>query len=92
MARVLLGVVIAIVVLMVFAAADCALFDKRRIRAMPKIAWLVVIVLFPAFGAVLWFVAGRGRAVPRGVRVVAPDDDIDFLRGLNQPRGTDPSE
>ncbi|MFP5219542.1 MAG: PLD nuclease N-terminal domain-containing protein [Actinomycetes bacterium] len=80
--------------LMAYAALDAATARPQDVRALPKPLWLVVIVLLPVAGAVLWFVAGRPkpgspRAVPRvlpptGAPTSAPDDDEAFLRDLRR--------
>lgn len=78
---------VAAAVFYIYSVADCALFDRSRVRGLPKPAWLLVIILFPVVGAVLWFLIGRGRrrsAVVR--RVVAPDDDPEFLGKLRFDR------
>ncbi|GAA1061551.1 PLD nuclease N-terminal domain-containing protein [Agromyces bracchium] len=76
---------VAAVVFTIYAAVDCALFDRTRIRGLPRGWWIVVILLVPVIGAALWFIVGRGRAVRVG-RVNphsnAPDDDPEFLRRL----------
>lgn len=80
---VILGV--AAVVFTIYAAVDCALFDRSRIRGLPRGWWIVVILLVPIIGGLLWFLVGRGRAIRVG-RVfphsAAPDDDPEFLRRL----------
>ena len=81
---VILGV--AVVVFTVYAIVDCALFDRTRIRGIARGWWILVILFVPIIGGVLWFAIGRGRAnrVGRGGRrTVAPDDDTEFLRQLN---------
>lgn len=77
-----LGVVA--VVFTIYAIADCAFFDRTRTRGLPKGWWILVILLVPIIGGVLWFVIGRGRIDrgARGSRTVAPDDDAEFLRSL----------
>ena len=80
---VILGV--AAVVFTIYAAVDCALFDRSRIRGLPRGWWIVVILLVPIIGGLLWFIVGRGRAIrvgKVGPRSSAPDDDPDFLRRL----------
>jgi hypothetical protein len=90
MVRLAIPLVVAAVVFMIYAVVDCALFDRLRIRGLPRGWWIVVILLVPLIGAVLWFVIGRGRA-GRGARSgatrgapVAPDDDSDFLKRLDR--------
>ncbi|HET7279243.1 MAG TPA: PLD nuclease N-terminal domain-containing protein [Dermatophilaceae bacterium] len=87
MPRVLLTVLI--VALTVYAAVDSVQADESQIRNLPKLVWVVLILLFPIAGPATWFIAGRPTALsdrwpsrrpqgpPRG-----PDDDPDFLRKL----------
>lgn len=74
----------------VFTVVDVALIERRRIRGLPKPLWIVVIVLVPIVGGVLWLVVGRVRAgdAAGGVRrgPLAPDDDPEFLRRLNREK------
>jgi len=89
MVRLAIPLVVAAVVFMIYAVVDCALFDRLRIRGVPRGWWIVIILLVPVIGAVLWFVIGRGRAgrsvVGGGRRIpIAPDDDSDFLRRLDK--------
>jgi hypothetical protein len=85
----------------IYALVDCLRSRPEEIRLVPKLVWIVGIVLFPLFGAVVYLVFGRvgaGAAKVRdsGPRVIAPDDDPDFLRSLRdeqrkkaRPKGTD---
>lgn len=85
MARLLFGLGVAAVIFTIYAVADCAFFDRTRIRGLRRGWWIVVILFVPIIGALLWFVIGRGRAdrLPGGrARTIAPDDDADFLRQL----------
>ena len=80
-----LGVVV--VVLTVYTLVDCALLHRSRVRGLPRWVWMFVIVLIPVIGPVLWLVIGRGRAgTGKVVRSFAPDDDIDFLKGLDRAK------
>lgn len=92
MARLLFGLGVAAVIFMVYAVADCAFFDRTRIRGLSRVWWIVVILFVPVIGAGLWFLIGRGRArrisAGRG-REVAPDDDTDFLRRLQNDAAQD---
>ena len=51
-----------IVVLWVFCVVDVILTRPERARNLPKIGWLVLVLLFPLVGSVAWLVAGRPRA------------------------------
>ncbi|MDJ0338638.1 PLD nuclease N-terminal domain-containing protein [Cryobacterium sp. PH31-O1] len=85
MPKLLIGLGLALVILTVYTLVDCAVFDRKRIRGLPRWVWIFVIVLVPLIGPLLWLLVGHGRATPttRSFRSVAPDDDLDFLRGLN---------
>ena len=78
MARLVVGVVIAVVVFTIYAFVDCALTERARVRGLPKSLWLVVVVVLPLIGGVLWFLIGRG---PARRRFLPPDDDPTFLGG-----------
>ena len=73
--------------LTLFAFVDCAMRDDTQIRKLPKWGWLLAIVIFNAFGAIFYLVAGRiGNRQPRikrpKPRILPPDDDPDFLGKL----------
>ncbi|HPU12658.1 MAG TPA: PLD nuclease N-terminal domain-containing protein [Aeromicrobium sp.] len=78
----------AAVVLLVYALFDVLATPKDRVRYLPKVAWAVVIVLLPYVGALLWMFFGTLKDRPSGQnrqsrpRPTGPDDDPDFLRGL----------
>lgn len=94
MARGLVFGVVAALVFVVYAAVDCALMERVRIRGLPRWAWICAIVLLPVVGAVLWFVIGRGPQPRPAVRVIGPDDDPAFLRSraVTAPRDADEAE
>ncbi|MRG59618.1 hypothetical protein GE115_07000 [Agromyces sp. CFH 90414] len=79
--------VVVVVGVMVYAIVDCALIDRMRIRGLAR-GWWIAIILIPVLGPVLWFTIGRGPA-DRATRgrsrgPIAPDDDTEFLRGLER--------
>jgi hypothetical protein len=53
---------------------------------MPRWLWATAIICLPLAGAVCWLLLGRPNAESLGTKQrqppKAPDDDIDFLRGL----------
>jgi hypothetical protein len=88
MARLLL--VLADLALVIVALIDCLSVEEHEIRALPRFAWVLLILLFSPIGPIAWFVAGRPRRVTAGAadnplvspapkRVLAPDDDPEFL-------------
>jgi hypothetical protein len=82
-----------VVALQIYALIDCIQTRRSDTRHLPKLAWLILIVIAPLLGAVGWLVFGRPRRVdaarngaapdaPRGP--VGPEDDPEFLRQLRQ--------
>lgn len=60
---------------------------RTTTRTLPKYVWLLIVVLLPLIGGLLWLLGGKPR--PDGRRrgwrrrgPVAPDDDPAFLRQL----------
>jgi hypothetical protein len=75
------------------ALISCLSTEEDDIAALPRIAWILIILFFPLIGSIAWFAAGRTRTKPRKTwrpgagfseveRPRAPDDDPDFLRSL----------
>ncbi|AGP55974.1 PLD nuclease N-terminal domain-containing protein [Streptomyces rapamycinicus] len=82
--------------LSIYAFIDCITTDEQDIRYIPKPIWAILVLLFPVVGSVSWLIAGRKRAASGGtgrpgVRRtgggaggwVAPDDNPEFLKSLN---------
>jgi hypothetical protein len=91
MVRLAVPLIVAIAVLYIYTIVDCALFERARVRGLPKPAWILVVLLFPVIGSALWFMIGRGRrGAARPVRSFAPDDDPEFLSGLNRSHVKNP--
>lgn len=82
--RIIIGLGIVGLGLLIYSLIECLQTPRHRIRVMPKVAWIAVIVLLPIIGASLWLGFGRVRApkktgqAPRRPR--SPDDDPEFLR------------
>jgi len=89
MARLLLILAVAAVIFWVFSIVDAAVQPATRQRGVSKPVWVVIVIIFPVVGGVLWFAVGRVSA--RQSRVTAPDDDPDFLRGLGGSTPSRPS-
>jgi hypothetical protein len=96
------------IVLAVIALISCISAEDGELRGLPKLAWVVVILLFPLIGSIVYFIAGRpvtttprpgvwrmGGGFPeadRARRPLAPDDDPDFLRSLRERREDTPKD
>lgn len=72
---VIVGIVVA-VAFTLYALVDAAMTDSSRARGLTKPVWVVVIVVLPVIGGILWFTIGRGSASQ--VKPKAPDDDPRF--------------
>lgn len=72
-----------------YALIDCVRTDSDQIKGLPKVVWVLLIVLITPVGAIAWLLAGRDRRPPSPqVRrhPTAPDDDPEFLRRLAEQR------
>ena len=89
MTRLAVATIAFLVVFTVFTTVFAASANKQEVRLLPKWAWILLCLLVPFFGGLLYLMVGRplrtGPAAPKGKkRVVAPDDDPDFLRNLSK--------
>ncbi|MER7361284.1 PLD nuclease N-terminal domain-containing protein [Nonomuraea wenchangensis] len=89
MAGVLIG--LALLAFWLFSLFDVVTTPEDEVRNVPKTLWIMVVVLIPLVGGLIWMARGRPRAerqawpvspgpgMPKG-----PDDDPDFLRDLDR--------
>lgn len=86
--RVVLAV--AVLVIFVYGLVDVIRTDGRQTRGISKPAWIIVMIILPLLGAILWLLIGRPRGAapvrPAYSHPTAPDDDPDFLRNLEMRR------
>lgn len=82
--------VIVALALFIYGLIDCVRSEPADVRSIPKAAWVLVIILLPLVGVLLWFFLGRPQYGPQpGTyprQPLAPDDDPDFLRNLETAR------
>ncbi|GAA1314729.1 PLD nuclease N-terminal domain-containing protein [Leucobacter albus] len=76
---IIIGAVIA-VAFTLYSLVDAAMTDHSRARGVSKPVWIVIIVLLPVVGAVLWLMIGKGSPTsgPGAKQHLAPDDDPRF--------------
>jgi hypothetical protein len=85
-----------VLALWIYAFIDCLNTPEEEVRGLPKVVWVIIILLFGEVlvGPVAWLVAGRSRRGPAGgstpsewhrnqrTAFVAPDDNPEFLNSL----------
>lgn len=92
--------VLLLIGLEIFALIDCIQTRQDEARHLPKIAWIILIVIAPLVGALAWLFAGRPRGAKadygrsahpsnssrynRQTRPLGPDDDVEFLEQLRR--------
>jgi len=56
---------LVMLVLWVFCVADCIISDEARVRSLPKLLWLLIVLVLPDVGSVLWLALGRPKWATR---------------------------
>lgn len=78
-----------LVALIIYALLDCGRTDRSQVRGVPKPAWILLIIIFPVIGALLWLFLGKQRRPSTSFGPVtpqprqAPDDDAEYLKFLD---------
>ncbi|MFD9724120.1 PLD nuclease N-terminal domain-containing protein [Streptomyces sp. NPDC059072] len=78
-----------IIALTIYAFIDCLNTPEEEVKHLPKVVWVIIILLFSIVGPVVWLFAGKHRSAVGGGRAarnqwVAPDDNPEFLRSLRE--------
>jgi hypothetical protein len=63
--RVQLFFSVVVFVVWIFTLVDLAQSPGHLVRSLPKVAWIVIVLLFPVLGSAAWFVLGRPKTAPR---------------------------
>jgi len=79
--------IILVVLLTIYCVVEVAQAPPFAVRRMPRWLWATAVICIPLAGALCWLTLGRPTAESlgtrrRNLRQAAPDDDVDFLRGL----------
>ncbi|GAB7182457.1 PLD nuclease N-terminal domain-containing protein [Kitasatospora sp. Ki12] len=69
MLRILLTIVLPLA-LWVWAFVDCLTTPEDEVKHLPKVVWVLIVLLFPPLGPIAWLIAGRQRGF---LRVAAAD-------------------
>ncbi|MFG2303417.1 PLD nuclease N-terminal domain-containing protein [Actinacidiphila glaucinigra] len=92
-----------VLALWIYAFIDCLNTPEEQVRGLPKVVWVIVILLFGEvlIGPIAWLVAGKHRTAPAGgstpsewhrnhrTQWVAPDDNPEFLHSLREENKKD---
>ncbi|MFB7999161.1 PLD nuclease N-terminal domain-containing protein [Streptomyces sp. NPDC056002] len=92
-----------VLALWIYAFIDCLNTPEEEVRGLPKVVWVIIILLFGEVlvGPIAWLVAGRRRHGPAGgstpsewhrshrTQWVAPDDNPEFLHSLREENKKD---
>ncbi|GAA1152530.1 hypothetical protein F4556_004120 [Kitasatospora gansuensis] len=78
--------------LWIWAFIDCLTTPEQEVKHMPKVIWVIVVLLFPLVGSIAWLAIGKrrdglasARSASRSAgRQVAPDDNPEFLASLKK--------
>ena len=99
--RMLIGggaLAIAIFALWVYCILDVIATDEALMRNMPKLFWLIIVIILPTVGSLAWLLLGRptdagympGDTNPRPVtrgkempRPLGPEDSTEFMSGMS---------
>ena len=79
MARLYMLVFALEVLLVILALISCLSAEEGELRALPRIVWVIVILLFPLVGSIVYFVAGRP--------LTTATQAVDLATGQRIPRG-----
>ncbi|MCB5907849.1 PLD nuclease N-terminal domain-containing protein [Streptomyces pinistramenti] len=91
-----------VLALWIYAFIDCVNTPESQVRGLPKVVWVLIILLFGEVlvGPIVWLVAGKVRQPADGsgtphrnhrTRWVAPDDNPEFLKSLKDENKKDES-
>ena len=78
--------IIIVALLMIYCVVEVAQAPPYAVRKMPRWLWATIVICVPLIGALAWLFFGR--PTPETLNPAkqhppkAPDDDVDFLRGL----------
>lgn len=83
MTRLLIILVPLVLLFWVFSVIDCAAQPSVRHRGVSKPVWILIVLLIPVLGGILWFAVGRVRGRDIAITIPdSPDDDPSFRMSM----------
>lgn len=73
------------------ALISCLSAERDQIRALPRFAWVLIILVFPLIGPIAWFYAGRPAGADRAGGT-APGGALGQFRPRERPRQAAPDD
>src|ERR1041385_7421997 len=90
---------IALLFLWIFCIFDVISSEPELVRNLPKLVWLLIVIIVPDVGSIAWLILGRPRgaalapgATWRPTRAqrtpgpVGPEDSPHFLKSIDEQR------
>lgn len=73
---------ILVIALMIGALIDIIMRDDSQVKRLPKMVWIIIVILLPLIGGILWFALGReygesGLRIPRMPRAQRSTGPVD---------------
>ncbi len=83
--------VLLVLALWIYAFIDCLNTPEEDVKHLPKVVWVIIVLLFSPLGPIAWLIAGKKRHAPAGSGGrrggwVAPDDNPEFLKSLKDDK------
>ncbi len=90
-------VALGLLVLWIFCILDVISTEEVLIRNLPKLFWLLIVIILPDVGSIAWLLLGRpaGAGFRLGSQVgvyrpqkraIGPEDSPDFLASIERKR------
>jgi hypothetical protein len=92
---------IALLFLWIFCIFDVIASEQTLVRNLPKLVWLLIVIIVPDVGSIAWLILGRPRGAalapgatwsrsqrpPRSAPgPVGPEDSPHFLKSIDEQR------
>jgi hypothetical protein len=79
---------LVLLALWLFCIIDVVLTREDRMRNLPKVAWVLIVIFLPTLGSLLWLVLGRPWEPGRPNRNIPPTNGFPEYERLGRATGT----